>query len=160
MKKMFSFLAVVPCGFWLAGIMVLFVGCARLQYQDPAGNVRISGFTTTPEMAMVMSAEAEAVRAQAYATRKCSDDPRNCGAVNGGWGMGVMDTPAGYTWAGINAGAVAQPVLPSVPVAQPPPTTVIKSSPPPVKVVEQKKKEVEAGSKVRVIKLPAWTHSK
>lgn len=101
MKKLFVALcSVLPGGFILLVTMLTFAACARLQYQDPSGNVRVSGYTTTPETAMFVSAEAEAVRAQAYATRKCSDDPRHCGAVGGAYGM---DTPAGYTWAGINA---------------------------------------------------------
>ncbi len=87
MKKLFVALcSVLLGGFFLLVAMFTFTACARLQYQDPAGNVRIRGITLNPEAAMIMSAEAEAVRAQAYATRKCSDDPRNCGAVWGGWG--------------------------------------------------------------------------
>jgi len=104
MKKMFVALcSLLPGGFVLLATMLMFAACARLQYQDPAGNIRIDGLTMTPEAAMIVSAEAEAVRAEAYATRKCSDDPRNCGAVLGSWGAGLMDAPAGYTWAGIRA---------------------------------------------------------
>ncbi len=111
MKKMFfAICSVLPGGFILLVAMTLFVGCARLQYQDPAGNVRISGYTTTPEAAVMASAEAEAVRVQAYATRMCSEDSKHCGAVWGPWGAGLMDTPAGYTWAGVQAaGATSVP---------------------------------------------------
>lgn len=107
MKKMFVALCgMLPGGFLLLATMLAFTACARLQYQDPAGNVKIRGFTLNPEAAMVMSAEAETIRAQAYAVRSCSEDPKHCGAVWGPWGAGagMMDTPAGYTWAGIQAG--------------------------------------------------------
>lgn len=104
MKKMFvAVCSALPGGMVLAVTMMLFVGCARLQYQDAAGNVQIRGYTLNPEAAMVMSAEAEAVRAQSYAVRSCSEDPRHCGAVWGAFGAYGMDTPAGYTWAGIRA---------------------------------------------------------
>lgn len=105
MKKVFVLLcAVLPGGLVLLVTMMMFTACARLQFQDPAGNVKISGLTASPEMAMVMSAEAEAIRAQAYATRKCADEPAGCYY---GWGYGNMDTPAGYTWAGIRAAGAA-----------------------------------------------------
>ncbi|MFA5133376.1 MAG: hypothetical protein WC459_01025 [Patescibacteria group bacterium] len=75
-------------------------GCAGVQYQDAAGNVRISGVTTAPEAAMIASAEAEAVRAQAYAVRKCADSNQNCGALWGPWGGygALMDTTGGVVW--------------------------------------------------------------
>ena len=105
MKKAFlAICTVVPGGFVLLVMMALFTGCARLQFQDPAGNAKISGFTVMPEAAMMASAETEMLRAQAYATRQCSDDSKHCGAVWGPWGgEGGLYTPYGYTMAGINA---------------------------------------------------------
>jgi hypothetical protein len=108
MKKLIVMLcSVLPGGFVLLATMMLFGACARLQYWDPAGNVRVRGFTLNPEAAMVASGETEMIRSQAYAMRKCAEEPDKCRAAElsqmSRWGFGGMDTPAGYTWAGIQA---------------------------------------------------------
>ncbi len=103
MKKMFfAMCGVLPGGMVLLAAMMTFAACARFQYETSAKHW-IQGTTTSPET--VMMAEAEA-----YAMRKCADNPENCRAVElsqtGPWGAGMMDTPAGYTWAGIRAAGV------------------------------------------------------
>jgi len=88
---------------FLAAFLV--TGCASVQYQDPAGNVKISGVTTTPEDAMLASASAEAIRAQAYSVRKCADNSQNCGALWGPWAGGYntqTDTSGGVQWGWAN----------------------------------------------------------
>lgn len=95
-KVLFSICGLMPGGFILLGAMILFVGCARLQYQED--DVRIVGYTTSPEAAMYVAAKARAVRARAYAVHRCADDPRKCGGE--GWGYGGryigMYLPVGY----------------------------------------------------------------
>lgn len=95
---------------FLVGLLALgeLSGCVRLQYQDE--HVKIRGISLNPEAAMMMSAQAQAKQSEAYAVRSCSDDPRRCGAVWGAWGAygaGMMDTPAGYTWGGMQAAGQA-----------------------------------------------------
>lgn len=76
-----------------------------------AKGLKVKGDTTSPVSVTLATANAEAIRADAYAVRKCSDDPSKCRAValsrdswfGGGWGNSWLDTPAGYTWAGIQA---------------------------------------------------------
>lgn len=76
-------------------IVTMSAGCAGFHYQTSDKNW-IEGVTASPETVMVADAEAHAIR-------RCTEDQRHCGALWGAWGAGSMDTPAGYTWAGIRA---------------------------------------------------------
>lgn len=104
MKKLMAVCSVLPGGLCLAGAMMIFVGCA--QFQARTYGMEIRGRTMAPENVLLAHAEADAVTAQAYAVRRCSDDSKHCGPLWGAWGGGLygeLDTPAGVTWSGMAA---------------------------------------------------------
>lgn len=115
--KLFAVCGVLPGGLCLAGAMMIFVGCAQFQARtygmekkgrQSTYGMEIRGRTFAPEKVILAHAEADAVTAQAYAVRRCSDDSKHCGPLWGGWGgggYGELDTPAGVTWSGLSAAA-------------------------------------------------------
>ncbi|PIR67135.1 MAG: hypothetical protein COU51_00025 [Parcubacteria group bacterium CG10_big_fil_rev_8_21_14_0_10_36_14] len=108
-KALFTICSVVPGGFLFLGIVVLFVGCSHYQYQTTGTQkFRIEGRTASPESVAIALAEAEGIRADATATRICAQNPQKCQAMvlartASYYGNGFLDTPYGYTWAGIQA---------------------------------------------------------
>jgi len=100
-KGFFAICAVIPGGFILLAAMALFIGCATYSYKSNGFESRGLVNSTSSEM-IIASAEA-------YATQKCADDPQKC--YMGMWGgSNFMDTTAGVTWAGIQAGAYSQQI--------------------------------------------------
>lgn len=101
MKKLFAALcSVLPGGFILLGVMLLFTGCARFQYQTNDKNW-IKGVTASPETVMMADAES-AIR---HAEAKCIEK-NGMACYYGGWyGGGTLNMPAGYT-----VGAIQQPL--------------------------------------------------
>lgn len=91
-KTFFAICAVLPGGVILLAAMALFVGCSHFQAQSQG--FKIEGITGSPETIMLADAEA-------YATKKCADQPEKC--YMGMWGLNFMDTTTGVTWAGIQS---------------------------------------------------------
>jgi hypothetical protein len=107
-KGLFTICAVLPGGFVLLATMMLFVSCSHFQAQSQG--FRIEGRTGSPETIMLADAEA-------YATKRCADDPQKC--YMGMRGSNFMDTTAGVTWAGIQAaGAYSRQSDPAIAPSQ------------------------------------------
>ncbi|MBU4421772.1 hypothetical protein KKB41_02305 [Patescibacteria group bacterium] len=108
-KVLFTIYSLIPGGFLFLGIILLFVGCSHYQYRTTGTQkFRIEGRTSSPESVAIALAEAEGIRADATATRICAQNPQKCQAMAlartvGFYGNGFLDTPYGYTWAGIQA---------------------------------------------------------
>jgi hypothetical protein len=113
MRKLIVILSVLPGGFFLATAMMLFVGCARLQYERVG--IKVSGYTTDPIGAMYVASQSIVNEGDStsrnYALERCADDPSKCTAAalsqmnrSGMYGVG-LDNSYAYTMAGINAAA-------------------------------------------------------
>jgi len=109
MKKVFfAICSLIPGGFLLFGTMLLFVGCSH--YQVRSAGFQAEGRTSRPGEVAVSLAVAEDIRAEARIKNVCASNPEKCRAMElqtygayGMYGPGYMDTPEGYTWAGIQA---------------------------------------------------------
>ena len=85
-------------------ICIAFCGCSHYKYKVK-GKFQIQGRTSSPGSVALALAQAEAIRAEAQVTRRCAKNPEKC---YGGYGAGgYLDTPNGYTMAGINSGRSA-----------------------------------------------------
>lgn len=91
-------------------------GCAH--FRARTDGFVMEGRTSSPEVVMMAQAQADAIQAQAYATRRCAEDSRHCGAMWGPWGgmYGTMDTTQGGVWAPVGA-------TPPMPTGQTAPAT-------------------------------------
>lgn len=87
-------------------------GCSWYKYQTPKGKngrkFMSAGLTANPGNVAVAMADAEVIRADAEAVRRCARNPKTCQAMAlartaGYYGGNVLDTPYGYTWAGVQA---------------------------------------------------------
>lgn len=90
----------------LMATVMMVSGCAWTQ------NGRVSGFVN-PSEHVIAEAIGEDISTNAYVKRKCADSPANCRAMElfvAPWAYGaMMDTPAGYTWAGVRAVGAGSP---------------------------------------------------
>ena len=127
-KALFAICSLMPGGFLLLGVMLLFIGCSH--YQVRSAGFQAEGRTGVPGDIAVKFAVAEDIRAEAQMKNVCAANPAQCRAMelsvygNYGNGPGYLDTPEGYTWAGIQAvqghqQPVQQQLKPAVAVAKP-----------------------------------------
>ncbi|MFH1193689.1 MAG: hypothetical protein V1661_01700 [bacterium] len=111
MKKLFfAICAVLPGGFLLIGVIILFIGCAWTQ------NGKIYGLApVNPSEHVIAQAIGEDISADAHLKRKCADSPMNCRALEltifGQWGLygGNQWSMPGGTWGTGNFPAIQQP---------------------------------------------------
>jgi len=107
MKKVFfAICSLIPGGFLLLGVLLLFAGCSH--YQVRSAGFRAEGRTSRPGEVAMSLAVAEDIRAEAQVKSVCASNPAKCRAMElqtygayGMYGPGYLDTPEGYTWAGI-----------------------------------------------------------
>lgn len=79
-------------------ILAVVAGCShyQMEYKGKNAKIRMEGGTYDPQGIMLANGQLERDRAEAYAVRKCADNPRDCYYAGYGAGGGGVYTPDGY----------------------------------------------------------------